>query len=183
MLALLLLTACGTPPHKEMDQAQGAIDAARAAGADRYAPDEYSEAVQSLQLANDAVGQRDYRLALSHALESREHAQNAARDAAVARARRRGDVERARAEIDALLAQAQGRLATVEKSRVPRRTVADLQQVLAAVTDDLQEAGATVEAEDYDAAQTALERIKARIAELIARLDETLNAQSVRRRR
>jgi hypothetical protein len=68
VLALVLLTACGTPPHKEMDQAQGAIDAARAAGADRYAADEYNAAVQSLQLANDAVDQRDYRLALNHAL-------------------------------------------------------------------------------------------------------------------
>ena len=32
-------SACTAPPNKEMDQAQGAIDAARAAGADRYAAD------------------------------------------------------------------------------------------------------------------------------------------------
>jgi len=37
LLAVLVVTACGEPPNKEMDQAQGAIDAARAAGADRYA--------------------------------------------------------------------------------------------------------------------------------------------------
>ena len=99
MLVLVLLAACGTPPHKEMDQAQGAIDTARAAGADRYAPDEFRAAERSLTLANEAVGQRDYRLALNHALESREQAQTSARLAAEAQARLRGDVERARAEI------------------------------------------------------------------------------------
>ena len=39
---------------------------------------------RSLTLATNAVDQRDYRLALNHALESREHAQNAARMAAEA---------------------------------------------------------------------------------------------------
>ena len=72
VLALVLLAACGTPPHKEMDQAQGAIDAARAAGADRYAADAFTAAQRSLTLASEAVDQRDYRLALNRALESRE---------------------------------------------------------------------------------------------------------------
>ena len=31
--------ACASPPQREIDQAQGAIDAARAAGAERYAAD------------------------------------------------------------------------------------------------------------------------------------------------
>src|SRR5215213_417494 len=82
LLALLLLTACGTPPHKEMEQAQSAIDAARAAGADRYAAEEFAAATAALVLATNAANERDNRLALNHALESREHAQNAARIAA-----------------------------------------------------------------------------------------------------
>ena len=73
------LVACGEPPDKEMHQAQGAIDAARAAGADTYAPDEFKAAVDALARAQDAVAQRDYRLALNNALDSRERAQNAAR--------------------------------------------------------------------------------------------------------
>jgi Domain of unknown function (DUF4398) len=71
-----------------MDQAQGAIDAARAAGADRYATTEYAAATDALKNANEAVAVRDYRLALNYALESREQAQNAARGAADAKARR-----------------------------------------------------------------------------------------------
>ena len=71
--------ACGgEPPDKEMQQAQGAIDAARAAGADQYAHEEFAAAQEALTHANEAVEQRDYRLALNHALDSRERAQNAA---------------------------------------------------------------------------------------------------------
>ena len=77
-----LASACGDPPTREMDQAQGAIDAARAAGADRYATEEYQAAVDALKQAQEAVAQRDYRLALNHAIDSRERAQNAAKQAA-----------------------------------------------------------------------------------------------------
>ena len=49
-------------------------------------PTEFAAATTALKNANDAVRQRDYRLALNHALESREQAQNAARDAADTRA-------------------------------------------------------------------------------------------------
>jgi hypothetical protein len=182
VLALVLLTACGTPPHKEIDQAQGAIDAARAAGADRLATEEFNAANASLKLANDAVGQRDYRLALNHALESREHAQNAARLAAETHGRLRGDVERATIEITALLAQANGRLATAERTRIARRIVTDARQSLATANSDVQKAGAAVETQDFDAAQALLTGAKQRITQVITRLDTAIRAQNARRR-
>src|SRR5258705_3883210 len=103
IVAAVLVTACGDPPNKEMDQAQGAIDAARAAGADRYATSEYTAATDALKRAQDAVAQRDYRQALNEALDSREHAQNAAREAADTKKQRPGEVEREMAQIDALI--------------------------------------------------------------------------------
>ncbi|MGH9147869.1 MAG: DUF4398 domain-containing protein, partial [Vicinamibacterales bacterium] len=69
--AALLFSACAEPPNKEMDQAQGAIDAARAAGADDYANEQLTSAVSALKQSRDAVTQRDYRSALNYALESR----------------------------------------------------------------------------------------------------------------
>ena len=181
-LALVLLTACGTPPHKEMDQAQGAIDAARAAGADRLATDEFNAAIASLKLANDAVGQRDYRLALNHALESREHAQNAARAAAETHGRLRGEVERSLAEITALIAQANGRLTTAERTRVARRIITDARQSLAAANGDVQKAGAAVQAQDFAAAQKLLSGAKQRISQVITRLDAAMSGKNARRR-
>jgi hypothetical protein len=182
MLALLLLVACGTPPHKEMDQAQGAIDAARAAGADRYAAEAFASAQRSLALAHEAVTQRDYRLALNRALESREQAQTAARVAAETQARLRGDIERAMAEIKGLLAQATGRLSTAERTRVPRGVVSDARQSLAAADKDLQKASAAVQGQDVPAAQAAIAGAKKRIEQVITRLDAAMAAQNARRR-
>jgi hypothetical protein len=60
---LFLIAACsGSPPQKELDRAHGAIDAARAAGAEVYARETFAAATSALQQANDAVAQNDYRL-------------------------------------------------------------------------------------------------------------------------
>lgn len=182
LLVALVTAACGTPPNKEMDQAQGAIDAARAAGADRYATQEFEAATTSLNLANDAVAQRDFRLALNHALESRDHAQNAAREAAETHARIRGEVERSMAEVAGLLAQANGTLAAAEKARITRRTLTEAQEALAAVNADVQEAGEAMKAGDYMAAQSLAAGVRERIEPVIASLDAAMTQSSRRRR-
>jgi len=180
MLAALLITACGDPPNKEMDQAQGAIDAARAAGADRYAATEYSAATDALKRSQDAVAQRDYRLALNEALDSREHAQNAAREAADTKAQLRGEVERDMAQIAALIAEANTRLAAATRARVPRRVLEGPRQTLAAVDESVQKAGEAIKADDYISAKTALQGVKERITQAVSAI-RPLTTQSSRR--
>ena len=166
-----------------MDQAQGAIDAARAAGADRYAAAEYAATTKSLASANDAVAVRDYRLALNHALESRGHAQNAAREGADNKARLRSEVERAMADIAGLLADATTKIETAGKARGPRQVLRPLQATLTAVNVDVQKAGEAVKVDDYQVAQQALSGVRQRIEEVIATLDARAGAQSTRTRR
>lgn len=162
----VLAVSCGAPPHPEMDQARGAIDAARAAGAERYAPTELGLATESLTLATEAVAARDYRLALSQALESREQAQHAAATAADTRVRRRGDLARALAEGVARVSNTRERL---EASRgLPARSRQTAEQTLAALEEDLQEAGALVEREDYEAAEAVLAGVATRVAEVVS---------------
>jgi hypothetical protein len=182
LVTLLVVPACAEPPNKEINQAQGALDAARAAGAERYATDEYQAAATALKNANDAVTQRDYRLALNYALDSREHAQSAARQAADSRARARGEVERSMAEVASLLAQANSRLAAAQAARAPRRTVREAQQLLAQVNDDVQEAGAAMKADDYPRAEPLLTSVKQRIAKVMALLNQSAGSQSSRRK-
>ena len=86
-LGAAVLVACAEPPTREISQAQGALDAARAAGAEAYARTEFQAADAALKKAHDAVAERDYRQALSFALDAREQARTAAREAAAARAR------------------------------------------------------------------------------------------------
>jgi hypothetical protein len=180
VFAAVLVTACGDPPNKEMDQAQGAIDAARAAGADRYASTEYTAATAALKRAQDAVGQRDYRQALNEALDSREHAQNAAREAADSKAQVRGEVERDMAQIAALMAEANTRLAAANRSRLPRRVLDRSRSELAAVDMSVQKAGAAMQADDYLAAREALQGVRERIRQATQAL-EPAAAQSSRR--
>ena len=183
LFSIALVAACAEPPNNEINQAQGAIDAARAAGADRYADSEFTAATTALNQANDAVTQRDYRQALNFALESREHAQNAAREAAENRARIRGEVERSMAEIAALLAQANVRLDDAERARVPRQTLRAARQSLAQINAAVQKAGEAIKADDYGGAQPALRGVKERAEQTIASIDASLKSQSLRRRR
>ena len=170
VLAALVVAACGDPPNKEMDQAQGAIDAARAAGADRYATAEYTAATDALKRSQDAVAQRDYRQALNEALDSREHAQNAAREAADAKAQAGAEVERDMAQIAALIAQANTRLAVATRARVPRRVLDSSRRELAAVDERVQKAGEAMKIGDYLAAKAALQGVKERIDRAVAAL-------------
>ena len=182
ILAVLFIAACAEPPNKEMDQAQGAIDAARAAGADRYASNEYKAATDALKRSEDAVTQRDYRLALNEALDSREHAQNAAREAAEARAQLRGEVERDMAQSAGLIAEANTRLAAATRTRATRRNIDAPRRELATVNERVQKAGAAMKADDYLTARTALQGVKERIESAMKAL-ETPAAQSSRRSR
>jgi len=129
-----------------------------------------------------AVEQRDYRLALNHALESREQAQNAARTAADTRATLRGDVERSRAEIAALVAQVRAWIDGPASARTPRTRRA-AQQVVTQAAGDLQKAGAAMQAEDYTGAQRILAAVKERIQKGVPAVAGTPAAQSPRRRR
>jgi hypothetical protein len=166
-----------------MDQAQGAIDAARAAGADRFATVEYEAATTALRDAHTFVEQRDYRQALNQALASREHAQNAAREAADERARRRGEAEKTMAEVTARLARAQAALAA-PGVRIPPGRAREAKKVLASAAVTLQEVGAAIERDDFATTATTLATVKAQIDAQITALDtRRLPAQPVRRTR
>jgi len=165
-----------------MDQAQGAIDAARAAGAERYAPTELAAANTALKNANDAVEQGDYRLALNHAIDSREQAQNAARVAADTRAKLRGDVERSMAEVNALRTQIGAWIASPASARTPR-TRRTAQQVVTQSTTDVQKAGSLMQSEDYAGAQKVLDAARERLQKVLPAAPNAAAAQSTRRRK
>jgi Domain of unknown function (DUF4398) len=181
LVVVLAAISCADPPHKEMDQAQGAIDAARAAGAEQYAASEYAAATQALKQANDAVTGRDYRLALNYALESREQAQNGARTAADTRAKLRGDVERSIAEAKALIAQARARLDGPSSAQIPRGTRRSAQQRLKQIEGDLQKADAALQAEKYMEADRLLMGVKQQIQSVVTTLSRGSTSQSPRR--
>ena len=179
----VLASACGTPPTREMDQAQGAIDAARAAGADRYATEEYQAALDALKQAQDAVEQRDYRLALNHAIDSRERAQTAAKEAADQQVTLRSGAERRLSEVTAMLAQANQRLAAADAARIPRRSVNAERTAIASADTSLQKAGTEINDGDYQASQKQLSDTAAQLRVAISQLDGLLGGRGARPKR
>jgi len=183
IFATVLLAACGDPPNREMDQAQGAIDAARAAGAEQYAAEELAAAVTALDQAKDVVAQGDYRSALTYALDSRERAQNAAKQASDQRAAVGSQTERALTEIGALLDRGDQRLAVAEAQKVPRRTITKVRSALDNVRATLQKASAAVERGDYQAAQRELNGVSRQTMAAIEEIDKAIAARQPRPRR
>jgi hypothetical protein len=184
LLALAFsLIACADPPSKEMNQAQGAIDAARAVGADRFAADEFTAAVEALKRSDEAVAARDYRQALSHALDSRERAQNAAKLAVEARARARGDAEGQIAGAAVLVERLNVQLRDSRVKRMPARTQAAAQSTARSVSKALQDARSALERGDYAVVSTLLKDAQAQIQAALEALEPPSAAPPPKRSR
>jgi Domain of unknown function (DUF4398) len=168
-----------------MNQAQGAIDAAKAAGAEQYAPEEYRAAVESLQRSHDAATQRDYRQALNFALDARERAHDAARSSAEHMSQVRSDAEQTIASLGVALQTARARLATAEASHVPDPQIATLRQECDHADADLQKARTELKQQHYttarDLSRPALDRAQAAINALNTAIDARNSHRPARR--
>lgn len=170
--SLALTLACAEPPTKELNQAQGAIDAARAAGADVYAPEDFKAAVSALARAYVAVEQRDYRQALSLALDSKERAREAARAGAGRMAEVRSEAEQSLDTAARAMKMAELRLAAVEGSRLSAAQRATLRGRLEATATSLQEARAALDKQAYPQAKTAGEAALRAVQETMTTLGD-----------
>ena len=181
-LTPLTFVACGDPPDKEIQQAHGAIDAAKAVGAEQYASEEFAAAQTALKNATDAVEQRDYRLALNHALDARDRAKTAAREAADRKAAARVDADRALVASGRALAQAQIRLKSADTTRVSARVLQDARRTLATAERTVQKARTSFDQGDYPAATQAAIQATSQF-QSIARTLDPAQTDGARRRR
>lgn len=183
LVILLLSAGCAEPPSKEMHQAQGAIDAARAAGADRFAASELAAAADALKRSEEAVAAGDYRQALSHAIDSRERAQQAARVAVEGRADLRGQAERSVSEVATLLSRAQAQLKDPDIARANGRTLRAPRATVTKMEKMLQEARSALASEDYAAVSKALNGAAAELQAALTQIDEVASPGTPRRKR
>jgi hypothetical protein len=166
-----------------MNQAQGAIDAARAAGADRFAASEFAAATDALKRSEEAVAAGDYRQALSHAIDSRERAQHAAKVAVEGRADLRGQAERSISEVATLLSRAQAQLKDPDIARASGRPLRAPRATITKVEKMLQEARSALAREDYTAVSQALNGAAAQLQAALQEIDEVASPGTPRRKR
>ena len=165
------IVACGgNPPDKELQQAEAAVDAARATSADRYAKEDFTASTDALKNAHAAVDARDYRLALNYALEAKDRADTAARDAADRKATARSNADRALHNAALWLVDIRAKLRTAQGHQ-PARVVNPAKKVAADSERVVQEARAAFEREDYPKVLEMLAAPMARLRESIRSLD------------
>ena len=181
---VVLSEGCGAePPNKEMNQAQGAIDAARAAGADAFAAAEFAAAQDALKKSEDAVTTGDYRQALSFALDSRERAQAAAKMAVDGRANARGQAERAITEVATLLERTERELKDPDVARASARALKAPRTTAARANTMLQEARSALAAENYAGVDKALKGLAEQLQAALNDIDDIGTARPSPRKR
>jgi len=182
MLVAFSSFACGgDPPDKEIAQAQNAIDQARAAGADRYAVEEYTAAIEALKNARTAVDQRDYRLALNDALDSKERADNSTKLAIDGKAAARSAADKALTATNGAVTAAETKVKGAAAARLPQRTLAEARAAIEQAQAHVQEARTALNGGDYYAALSAASAAS-QSAKVATEKVETTPASTPRRR-
>jgi hypothetical protein len=166
-----------------MQQAQGALDAALAAGADKYATEEFGAAQHALANARDAVTQRDYRLALDRALDSRERAQNAAKAAADGKAAARVDADHALAAAETGLHEIDAKLKAIETGKnKPARPLSGPRKSVDTAQKSVQEARAAFDRFDYLEAAAEAKTATASLPAILTEIDAATTPQARKHR-
>ena len=182
-LFVALVVACSSPPAKEIDAAERAIDTARAAGAERYAPETYEGAVQALARSREAVTQIDYRLALNYALEAHERAQRAIETTVAERMARKRAAETALAAVESAVEDLTASLTAASAAHVRAARLRAPREAAQTAEEALQEARAALDRKDYDGAQNALAGFADSLGSVTAELDAVAASGSRRRGR
>jgi flagellar hook-basal body complex protein FliE len=167
-----LIAGCGDdPPNKELQQAQQAIDEARASGADRYSSDEFNAAQDAVKRAQAAVGARDYRQALNDALDARDRAQNASKDTTDKKAKAKVDADRALHDAALAIVDARAKLRTAENAhRVPPRVLVPVRRDITDAETHVQEARTAFDSGDYLSALQTLNASMKRLNDTVKTL-------------
>jgi hypothetical protein len=177
----IVLSGCSEPPQGEINRAQVAIDAARAAGAERYAPEALAAATSALQQSHESVEQRDYRLALSRAVDAYDRAQDAARLAADGKVKARADAETAINAVNVALQQLEMRLKAAEAAHVPPRDIAQARRTAKDAAATLQKARALLGEGNYLEAASSVKDLRAPIRTQIDAVEQATSARTARR--
>jgi flagellar hook-basal body complex protein FliE len=175
-------SGCGDdPPTKELQQAQQAIDEARASGAARYSSEEFTAAEDAIKRAQAAVTARDYRQALNDALDARDRAQNASKDTVDKKAKAKVDADRALHDAALAIVDARARLRTAETGRRSSRLTLPLRRDIADAETHVQEARTALAHGDYLDALDSLNSSMLRLDISVKALDAAIAPATKRR--
>ncbi len=166
LLLASLLVACDQPPNRELRAAETALSDAKKEGADVYAAERLKEAEAALAAARQKVEQKDYRGALSSAVDAAEKARAAAAAVPSAKVLLKSAAETAQAEAQAVLDEVVAIKEEAAQSKVPEAAFAAVQGRVAEVEAAIQGVTDRLGESDLHGAQKAAADLKARASGL-----------------
>jgi predicted nucleic acid-binding Zn-ribbon protein len=160
LAAVSLLTfACASPPEVEKKAADAAVSAATGAGADKYAPSEFSAMTAAVQKAESEMSKKAYKEAKASYEAVKDLAEKAAKAAAAGKAAAQAEAEKQIADLEGRWKELQGQAeAAAKKLKADQKAVWDTDAK--AVAEALEAAKAAV-ATDAAAAKAKIESIPA----------------------
>lgn len=176
-VASLLTFACSSPPEAEKKAADVAVSAATAAGADKYAPSEFSAMKAAVKKAESEMGGKAYKEAKASYVAVKDLAERAAQAAAAGKAVARAEAEKQILDLEGRWKALQGKAEAAAK-KLKAKQKADWDTVwntdAKAVAEALEAAKAAVVTDAADAKAklatipTILDRWEADLAALAA---------------
>jgi chromosome segregation ATPase len=160
LAAVSLLTfACASPPEAEKKAADAAVSAATVAGADKYAPSEFSAMTAAVQKAESEMSNKAYKEAKASYETVKDLAEKAAKAAAAGKAAATAEAEKQIADLEGRWKELQGQVeGAAKKFKADQKAVWDTDAK--GVAEALEAAKAAV-ATDAAAAKAKLESITA----------------------
>ncbi|HVQ43174.1 MAG TPA: DUF4398 domain-containing protein [Vicinamibacterales bacterium] len=156
LVVALLTLSCSAPPEKEHQLALQALLAARTADTTDYAPEELAAAETALASYDRAVADRDYRQALSRALEAREKANLAPLVAGERKAQTRVQADSLLAECNAVLSSLRTRMTATGARRPTSAQLTRLREATLTTPSQIRVAEALINQQNYKNAIAAL---------------------------
>jgi hypothetical protein len=157
ILAVALLTlSCSAPPEKEHLLALEALSAARTPDTTAYAAEELAAAEAALASYDRAVADRDYRQALSRAIEARDKANQAPQAASERKAQARVQADSLLAECNAVLSSLRARMTATGANRPTPAQLTRLRQATRTRPSQIRVAEAMINQQNYKNAIAAL---------------------------
>ncbi len=161
-VAVAVLAGCDDPPTAELDAAKQALDAARAADAERFAASEYSAAQRAYSEAETTTQTEDERFFFFKNFEqARAQIADAKSKATQAESAAHAEKERQHAAAEAVIAAAQDAITaaytSLEEAPSGKGTEADieaLQAELSAAEADIDAAKAALDSENFSNAES-----------------------------
>jgi hypothetical protein len=188
IVAVLLVTSCAKPPDAQIQQAGAALEAAEAAGAQKYAPDAWNRAKQAMEGLNAELSAQDQRFRLFRNFNSArtlaEEATNAANQAKTEadkkKAQLRTDITKMVADVKSSLQSARTQLSGLPRTAAVN--TANLRSRLDAAEGLLDKAQSEMVAERFDSAMASAGAARDSVVGVLRAIEQAAPRPAVKKR-